>query len=480
MATCSGQNLTISLDDLDLSHLNEVEETLTSNSFPRVKWRSLGLKLGLYYNTLDEIATKHREIPSDCLYECLSMWLKGADNCLQTGPISWETLAAVLKKMQEVKVAEKIEELVKETELKYPPCQVLQKFQERLALVQLPFKLLCTEKLIECQKLVRYDINDEVLIVGDLFKELRNGVYKDHNKLLLLVRILQLQGSFELAQDILKDYNQAMSQESHVRISSCRSSSSIVVSPDSGILEINLPPTEQVEFDKIQQSLGSLLHRVAPLIEASVPSINDLKKFLGRCDPDIKGLLKQAVSFDDVFDIVENKCSIINITIIEKIVDEYSVEEAKSHISTYEEELQEFCDVKICNVQLQKYPVALLSCETIKFILDWEVSKCTLQRIKGLLCKAFHNFNKKVEVITINEVNSVAIICYAPCHLIEILLMEVEANIDILKDMGLLKLTAGYYTVYDKYTRDSEVSALEEKLHAVEEELKSAKDSLSS
>ena len=154
-------------------------------------------------------------------------------------------------------------------------------------------------------------------------------------------------------------------------------------------------------------------------------------------------------------EIIEEKCSIINVTILETIVNHYSINEAADYILAYKTHLEEFCEINICNVQLKKLlSSSLLTCNTIKFIVNWEVTKCTLSAIKGLLWKAFQDFDKKVEVVALNETNSIAIACYAPHHLMDSLLLTAQDNLETLIELGLIQLTIGYYTVYDKHTKD--------------------------
>ncbi|XP_019863764.1 PREDICTED: nephrocystin-1-like protein, partial [Amphimedon queenslandica] len=52
----------------------------------------------------------------------------------------------------------------------------------------------------------------------------------------------------------------------------------------------------------------------------------------------------------------------------------------------------------------------------------------------------------------------------------ESLLVTARDNIDMLKEMGLISLTIGYYTVYDEHAIDEEVRSLMKKLEMVERE----------
>ena len=228
---------------------------------------------------------------------------------------------------------------------------------------------------------------------------------------------------------------------------------SLIIVVFTGTVEV-LVPFMQAEVDKIRDNLGRLLHNIAPLIKSAIPSLDDFISLLKRCRREVKPQLSIAKSFDNVMDIVEENCSIVSITILETIVDHYSITEAADYILAYKTHLEEFCEINICNVQLKKLSSSLLTCNTIKFIVNWEVTKCTLSAIKGLLWKAFHDFDKKVEVVALNEVNSIAIVCYAPHHLMDSLLLTAQDNLETLIELGLIQLTIGYYTVYDKRTKD--------------------------
>lgn len=80
---------------------------------------------------------------------------------------------------------------------------------------------------------------------------------------------------------------------------------------------------------------GTLIDSVVPLIAKHVPSIDDLKKYLERCFPELKPELYHAKSFDDVIDIATKKCTIIDIVCLEAIVDRFNIKIAVDHIIAY-------------------------------------------------------------------------------------------------------------------------------------------------
>ena len=94
----------------DLSQLDDVIDVLKNCGFPDTRWLRLGLKLGLLKTTLDAIKRNNAEV-DDCLMECLSKWLNRADNVVSRGgPPTWDSLSAALRAIDEIAVADKLDE----------------------------------------------------------------------------------------------------------------------------------------------------------------------------------------------------------------------------------------------------------------------------------------------------------------------------------------------------------------------------------
>ena len=219
--------------------------------------------------------------------------------------------------------------------------------------------------------------------------------------------------------------------------------------------QINLQPTFQYDFDQMRMKFGTLFFTVAPLIAKGIPSLEDLKTYLQMCFRELRPLLKIAESFNNVMEIVQDKCTIINICCLEGIVNQFNITEAKLHITNYNTSVDEFCEkIKAdvcCN---QSFTISSsshqLTRETIVFVLEWEADKYTLIDIRGLLSKAFKDMAKSVQVKAVNEGNSITVTCYAPQSLIDLLLMTAKENLDSLKQLGVIRVTIGYHTIYDK------------------------------
>ena len=204
---------------------------------------------------------------------------------------------------------------------------------------------------------------------------------------------------------------------------------------------------------------GNLIETVAPLISKGIPSLEELKKYLQRCFRELKPQLAIAQSFDDVIELVEDKCTIINVCCLEAIVDHYNITEAKQHITEFKKAVNMFCEevkLSVCCKEsfkkiLSSHP---LTCETIKFVLEWKTDEHTLNDIRDLLSKAFEDLVNNVQIQVIMEGNSIIVTCYAPYHMMDILLVTAKKNLVLLKEMGLLELTIGCYNIYDKHQRD--------------------------
>ena len=205
-------------------------------------------------------------------------------------------------------------------------------------------------------------------------------------------------------------------------------------------------------------TFGNLIETVVPLIAKAIPSLKELKTYLRRCFRELKPQLSSAESFDDVMELVEDKCTIINICCLEAIVDHYNITEAKTHIAAFKTAVDKFCEkvkTDICiNQNFKVTSSHHLTCETMEFILEWKTDEYTLSHIKDLLSKAFKDMAKSVQVRAIKEGNSIIVTCYAPQYMMDVLLITAEENLDILKEMGVKKFTLGYCTIYDKCQRD--------------------------
>ena len=97
---------------IGLERLSDIIALLKRCGFPESRWQELGLILGLHKNTLDTIEKNHPGDVSRCLMECLSQWLRRADNVDSRGGATWDSLSTALRSMNEVAVADELSEFI--------------------------------------------------------------------------------------------------------------------------------------------------------------------------------------------------------------------------------------------------------------------------------------------------------------------------------------------------------------------------------
>ena len=92
----------------DIEDLDDVLDLLKACGFSKKRWHELGLRLGLLKGTLDDIEVNHPNDVSRCLTECLDKWLRRADKVDSRGGATWNSLSDALKSINEVAVADKL------------------------------------------------------------------------------------------------------------------------------------------------------------------------------------------------------------------------------------------------------------------------------------------------------------------------------------------------------------------------------------
>ena len=116
---------------------SEVLELLKKFGFSETRWFELGLALGLSKDTLDAIKANYPQDTHQCLIECLSKWLKRADDVDSKGGATWDSLSTGLRSINENAVADKLDEeseYIKKLLILSSPC--IEIFQMFYALIQ--------------------------------------------------------------------------------------------------------------------------------------------------------------------------------------------------------------------------------------------------------------------------------------------------------------------------------------------------------
>ena len=157
-----------------------------------------------------------------------------------------------------------------------------------------------------------------------------------------------------------------------------------------------------------------------------------------------------------MLDVVNDDCTLINISCLESVVKRFDIKEAKAHIQTYKEVVQSFCKemkASLClgeSFKVTKIP-SLLQCETAVFVLDWDPKGCTLEDIRDLLAESVEG---NVEIRDIREGRSIVVTCFFPLSLTTLVIAKAHETLESVKQKELIQLTVGYCTIYDKHQKD--------------------------
>ncbi|XP_019860335.1 PREDICTED: uncharacterized protein LOC109588631 [Amphimedon queenslandica] len=93
---------------LNVCDLDDILTDLKGGHYYSSNWKELGLKLGLYDNTLSTIESSSSSEVEDCLRKCIAKWLQRADGVDNKGAATWTTLVKALEQCDSKPTAEHI------------------------------------------------------------------------------------------------------------------------------------------------------------------------------------------------------------------------------------------------------------------------------------------------------------------------------------------------------------------------------------
>ena len=132
------------------------------------------------------------------------------------------------------------------------------------------------------------------------------------------------------------------------------------------------------------------------------------------CFPELKPQLSTAESFDDVMNVVRERCTIINVAC--------KFENAKLKLHPTSWKLIFSVNFSVCeNEDFMRDSSSLLKCETIEFVLEWKINEHTLCEINNLLWKVFGSMDKRVLVKEVKKESSIIVTCFV----VDVLRIEV-------------------------------------------------------
>ena len=162
-------------------------------------------------------------------------------------------------------------------------------------------------------------------------------------------------------------------------------------------VEIPIYKTMSKEFTSLRTSLGSMMYNACKAIEEAKPELEDLKKLVESCNSDLKPKLAECSKVSDVLSLVQEECSLIDVSLLKKIVEEFKVKKAEKYIEEYREILKKFLENNpIAHCLKEKFDAMKnhppLNCETITYVFDWRPDKRMLNDITDILSKSSGKF----------------------------------------------------------------------------------------
>ena len=455
----------------------------------------LGLKLGLKKNTLDTIRANYPQDTHQCLIECLSKWLERADGVDSKGGATWDLLSVALRSMNENAVADKLD---KESELdmfsiisivcmfciERPQVLALSIFDKHHALLSESLSdPVSVARLLNAERVISTEvIGADSLDKHALLTVLREAIKTNHTFLQKFAIVLcKVTGNVSLGEEILRDYGEYKCVILTVALLHFFKEYIFPVTISSQVqkleqkvniyiivhvyllyflaVEIPIYQSMSKEFTSIRTSLGSMIYDVCEAIEKAQPDIERMKRLIGSCNHDLKPKLAECHNISDVLSIAEEECSLTDVNLLETVVKKFNVEEAEKYIEEYKATLKEFLEnTPLARCLKEKFDAVkthpLLKCETVTYIFDWRPSEKKLSEIREILSLLSGKF---VRIRYIDEGSSIVVTCSFPHSLLGVLIARVMENLQLLKDKGLIKLTIGYWTIWEEDKTEQKV-----------------------
>ena len=175
-------------------------------------------------------------------------------------------------------------------------------------------------------------------------------------------------------------------------------------------MEIKLPLRLCSEFTGMRDKFADLMDDVARAMHST--SCDVLKRYVRRGHIHLRPQLVQCQDIDDIIELIGDQCSLINIALLEGIVVRFKMEEAKSAIQRYKDEIESFHQEGRPLRQFLDSELSLaspLQCETATITVNKAIDDYKLKDIDSLMTVAFEELAPNVKVVVIREDESFTI-----------------------------------------------------------------------
>ena len=177
-------------------------------------------------------------------------------------------------------------------------------------------------------------------------------------------------------------------------------------------------------------------------------------EYLKNYDTTLKAFLDHTTNISDILNIVQDKCTLIDINYMEAMVIRFNIEEAKTHIESYKTMVDQFCQTThVCDclektLSIKATPPPLKD-ETITVVLKWDPNNCTLMDITNTMSDIFpEGYDKWITIKKINK-GSIIVTCTFPLNVLDVILDQAQKTVQIMRVKSVTRLTIGNYTILD-------------------------------
>ena len=217
--------------------------------------------------------------------------------------------------------------------------------------------------------------------------------------------------------------------------------------------ELRIPVSSEMikDFTEISSDFGATFDQLSDIINTDAEKLKKFLRFRFRRNNSFKHRINECCTIASILELIAEKCSLTDITLLENTICHFEIEKAKPIIQEYNKKYQSFLKNMSLRLCLNKYFSCppTLQCKKIVFVVNRSVDEDTVEDIEDILRVAVEEFSTEVFVSVVKKGNSYTIICSFPLTLSASLISTALKNLKVLKEKGIIKLTIGYCTVYD-------------------------------
>ena len=217
--------------------------------------------------------------------------------------------------------------------------------------------------------------------------------------------------------------------------------------------ELRIPVSSEMikDFTEISSDFGATFDQLSDIINTDAEKLKKFLRFRFRKNDSFKHRINECCTIASILELIAEKCSLTDITLLENTICHFEIEKAKPIIQEYNKKYQSFLKNMSLRLCLNKYFSCppTLQCKKIVFVVNRSVDEDTVEDIEDILRVAVEEFSTEVFVSVVKKGNSYTIICSFPLTLSASLISTALKNLKVLKEKGIIKLTIGYCTVYD-------------------------------